>query len=205
MTSPQRARTVAADEVATTAVNGAEDPSRDWQIFRQLLTVKHADDGLGRVDASLSTEAVFSAIRLVTRWQNDFELLHRPHGLTWAGFRVLNVLWVSGTSEVREIARHLGVARPSVSSALTTLEQAGLVRRIRSETDRRLVFVEMTPEGLTAFHDAVERQADQQLRWLEVLDKSEQNTLVELLNRVLDQPAPAPRVNESPAKRRRGK
>lgn len=170
-------------------VGQESDAVRDWQNFRQLLRLKHAKEG-GRPDALVSTEAVYSALRMVTRLQNDFELLHREFGLTWAGFRVLNVLWVCGPSEVRDIARHLGVARPSVSSAISTLEQSGLVGRERQARDRRLVVVEMTASGRRAFQRAVERQADQQQAWLDVLSRGEQEVLVDLLNRLLDRPSP---------------
>lgn len=173
---------------------GRDELSRDWQEFRRLMALKHADDALGRGDALRSTEAIYSAIRLVTRFQNDFELLHRPHGLTWAGFRVLNVIWVAGPSEVRDVARHLGVARPSVSSAISTLEQAGIVSRQRLDSDRRLVVVDLTDRGREILHEAIERQADRQLAWMNVLSEHDQQAMVDILNRLLDQPRlPTPR------------
>jgi DNA-binding MarR family transcriptional regulator len=71
----------------------------------------------------------------------------RPLGLTHAGFVLLMSLWTMGPQETRQLARIQRVSRPSIVSSVDTMERAGLVRRVRSAVDRRLVSVELTQEG----------------------------------------------------------
>ncbi len=72
----------------------------------------------------------------------------RPHNLSHAGFVVLMTLWITGSREPRELAAVLRVTRGAIVGSVNTLERRGLVRRIRSKIDRRLVTVEMTEAGL---------------------------------------------------------
>jgi DNA-binding MarR family transcriptional regulator len=71
----------------------------------------------------------------------------RPNGLRYAGFVMLMSLWITGPRETRELAAILRVSKGAVVSVVNTLEGAGLVRRIRSEMDRRLITVELTDGG----------------------------------------------------------
>lgn len=99
------------------------------------------------IDAA-SFAASFDLFRLGTRVMTDFDAaVHRPLGLSLAGFRVLFTLWVHGSLEVREIARLAGVSRAAVSGVVTTLERDGLAVRQRDQADGRLATVRLTPEG----------------------------------------------------------
>jgi len=71
----------------------------------------------------------------------------RPHKLTHAGFILLMTLWINGPRETRELAAVLRVTKGAVVGAVNTLERRGLVRRVRSEIDRRLVTYELTRDG----------------------------------------------------------
>jgi DNA-binding MarR family transcriptional regulator len=48
---------------------------------------------------------------------------------------------------LRELARAEGISAPSLSAHVDRLETAGLLRRVRSEGDRRRVGLELTSEG----------------------------------------------------------
>jgi len=72
----------------------------------------------------------------------------RPHDLTHAGFVVLMMIWITGPRETRELAAVVGVTRGAIVGSVNTLEKRGLVRRLRSDIDRRLVTVELTDSGL---------------------------------------------------------
>ena len=72
----------------------------------------------------------------------------RPHELTHAGFVLLMTLWITGPRETRELAAVLRVTKGAVVGAVNTLERRGLVRRVRSDVDRRLVTYELTDSGL---------------------------------------------------------
>jgi DNA-binding MarR family transcriptional regulator len=48
---------------------------------------------------------------------------------------------------VRGLSRDLSVPKPAISRALDALSILGFVRRVRDETDRRIVLVQKTAEG----------------------------------------------------------
>lgn len=108
----------------------------------------------------------------------------QPHGLTHAGFVLLMALWISGPREIRELARLQRVSRPAIVSAVGTLERAGFVRRVRDDSDRRLVRVELTVEGRALIRRAntVHHRFEQRIS--RVLSRQEQRTLAGLLRRL---------------------
>ncbi len=56
-------------------------------------------------------------------------------------------IWVGGPQEVRGLARKHRLSKPSITSAIGTLERVRLVARERSTEDRRLVSVALTAQG----------------------------------------------------------
>lgn len=56
--------------------------------------------------------------------------------------KVLGMLDRLGPLSAGEIARHSGLATPSVTNLIDRLEQRGFVRRVRDSADRRRVLVE---------------------------------------------------------------
>jgi DNA-binding MarR family transcriptional regulator len=108
----------------------------------------------------------------------------RPHDLTHAGFVLLMTLWITGPRETRELAAVLRVTKGAVVGAVNTLERRGLVRRVRSDVDRRLVTYELTASGTNLIENV---QAG--FRALEVeitaeLTVEEKRTLAALCRRV---------------------
>lgn len=138
-------------------------------------------------DADLDAmDVVFSAIRLANRITGDVEsTVHRPRGLTWAGFRLLFTLWISGPLEPRALARYSAVTRASVSSVLNTLEREALVERRRESSDRRVVTVVLTPAGRRVVAGAFHEHNARESAWLAPLSRAERKTLGDLLHRIL--------------------
>jgi DNA-binding MarR family transcriptional regulator len=114
----------------------------DEQAVRAFLTARGHDADVMSVAFHLyraTQEAIARA---------EAEVL-RPLGLTWVSYVTLMALWIRGASEVRALARGQVVSKPAVVKSLHALERAGLVRRVRSDTDRRMVTVELRPAGRT--------------------------------------------------------
>jgi DNA-binding MarR family transcriptional regulator len=111
---------------------------------------RHLQSFLGRVGANLDAQAaVFNldhaAMDVIATMES---LALRPRDLTHAGFVLLMTVWITGPRETRELAAVLRVTKGAVVGAVNTLEQRGLVRRVRSDVDRRLVTYELTDPGL---------------------------------------------------------
>lgn len=103
--------------------------------------------------------AMFDLFRASSRLISDLEnTVHRPAGLSTAGFRVLFTVWVFDTLEPRQIARLSGVSRAAVSGVVATLERDGFVTRTRQNDDRRLISVEPTDAGRDVLASAYQQQ-----------------------------------------------
>jgi len=71
----------------------------------------------------------------------------REHGLTWTGFVVLWVVWIWDGVETRHAAENAAISKATLTGVVKTLESRGLLTRRVSNTDRRLVNLELTSEG----------------------------------------------------------
>jgi DNA-binding MarR family transcriptional regulator len=160
------------------------------EAYRELLAQRLRVDGVVDRDAAEHAELVFNLTRLHHRLSRDFEALHRRRGWTWAGFRIMNVLWAVGAAELRDVARLSGGSRAAVSSALNTLERDGLVSRIRDSADRRLVRLQLTEHGRSALREAMREQAGREREWLAALGRAEHQQLSALLAALADQKVP---------------
>jgi len=70
-----------------------------------------------------------------------------PHGVTRGQWYFLRVLWEQDGLSQRELSARVGMMEPTTVIALHSMEKAGLVRRTRSEEDRRVTRVHLTPKA----------------------------------------------------------
>ena len=73
-----------------------------------------------------------------------------PQGLTNAQWVPMLKLYLGKASTVAELARQCQLDAGSMTRLLDRLEAKGFCRRIRSSDDRRVVNIELTPEGREA-------------------------------------------------------
>jgi DNA-binding MarR family transcriptional regulator len=69
-------------------------------------------------------------------------------GLNRTDMRCADVLEREGAVTAGRLAKATGLTTGAITSVIDRLERAGYARRVRDETDRRRVLVEMTPEVL---------------------------------------------------------
>ena len=72
---------------------------------------------------------------------------HAPGELTHGHIRSLHALGEQGELTAGQLAKSADLNPASVTAMLDHLEQAGIVSRARSTTDRRVTNVSLTPEG----------------------------------------------------------
>ena len=68
-------------------------------------------------------------------------------GLTYTQYLVFLVLWEKDGITVSEICERLKLDSGTVSPLLKKLQQAGYIRKVRSEADDRVVEITLTEEG----------------------------------------------------------
>ncbi|MDR7330534.1 HTH-type transcriptional regulator MgrA [Corynebacterium guangdongense] len=109
--------------------------------------------------------------------------------LTGPQLSIMSRLQENGPSRISAVAQAEGIRMPTASNALHQLEQRDLVRRVRDESDRRGVRVELTPLGET---ELVRVGKERELYLAEMLDSLDDDDLrdahelVDIINRLAD-------------------
>ena len=107
-----------------------------------------------------------------------------PEGLTHAQWMPLVKLLMGQASTVAELARQCRLDVGGMTRMLDRLESKGLVRRSRSSEDRRVVNLELTPEGLSTARKIPAVLCGVQNQHLRGFSVEEWQLLKQLLNRI---------------------
>jgi DNA-binding MarR family transcriptional regulator len=110
-----------------------------------------------------------------------------PDGLTFAQFRMLRAVAQSTDGRCGQIAEHIGVAAPTATRMLTSLEKAGFVERARATDDRRGVSVRLTPAGQEALRAKERVVADKRRALFESLSADERSQAARLFRRLAEE------------------
>ena len=86
-------------------------------------------------------------VNLVGQLRREVEARMAEHGLTDAQWKPLMMLETGRATTAFELAREMATDAGAVTRVLDRLEAKGLVERVRSETDRRVVHLRLTAEG----------------------------------------------------------
>jgi len=108
-----------------------------------------------------------------------------PSGLTNAQWVPLLKLYMGSASTVAELARECQLDAGAMTRLLDRLETKGLLRRMRSSEDRRVVNLELTPEGRVAAKQIPAVLCNVQNAYLEGFTHEEWQQLKTMLRRVL--------------------
>jgi DNA-binding MarR family transcriptional regulator len=92
-------------------------------------------------------------IRLLARLARVAEQTCQSTGISLPQYRLL-VSAAEGPQRASELANAVGVSRPTLTSLVDGLEQAGLVRRVPVATDRRGIQLELSAAGREAIYRA---------------------------------------------------
>jgi MarR family 2-MHQ and catechol resistance regulon transcriptional repressor len=134
--------------------------------------------------ALVSGAVVVTIMRAYARLTDELGEHFRQFGLTQPYFNVLMLLYSADHRQLpmHEIARGLHVGRFNVTRLIDRMHRDGLVERIASTTDRRVIYVRLAPTGAQRFQQCLRfhwRRIDAMMSALPV---DEQEHLVELLS-----------------------
>lgn len=104
--------------------------------------------------------------------------------LTFGQFAVMRILAQDGPMAMGEVAQALGVSLAGATGLIDRLVHAQMVRRYRSETDRRVVWVELSEAGKEEYARLQTARNQYMARMFSCLDERELDDLVRILDRV---------------------
>ena len=140
---------------------------------------------------SAEQEAMLSIARTADRLGIAFARFFREHGLTPSQYNVLRILrGEGGPLPILEVADRMVAAAPGITGLIDRLERQGLVRRERSEADRRVILACVTPRGLALLEDLEAPVDALHRRLLGHLAPTELRTLIRLLAKARKPPEP---------------
>ena len=124
-------------------------------------------------DAYRRAAELRSALR---RFLRQSEALTRRHGLTTQRYELLLMAKTARNGEERatltELAERLALAPSSITELVARCERLGLVRRELHPSNRRAVFVALTPEGERQLGMVVDELGGERVRLADVIAES---------------------------------
>lgn len=143
-----------------------------------------------RPDLDPSPIALFGRVhRVYLRYQAVIAKGFEEYGLNPASFDVLAALRRSGEPYRMsgiELAAESLLSSAGITFRLDRLEQAGLIERIRDTDDRRVVYSQLTPEGLAVIDKAIASHLDNEHALLAEISDKEATQLASLLQKLED-------------------
>lgn len=99
--------------------------------------------------------------------------------------RVLSILKRNPEISQKELSALLDIRSQSLGELLVRLERDGCINRVPSETDRRVLHITLTEQGMKAAGQAEENK-ERSAELFDCLSKEEKEYLVQVLNRLED-------------------
>lgn len=135
----------------------------------------------------------------------------RSHDLTGPQLTVIKLLAGIGELSLTELSESMQTRNSTVTGIIDRMESADLVKRVRSEEDRRVVKIRLTPKGkslaknvpiepMALFRQALETLSAQEARTLLKLLSKLEKSVRDSLGGALPAPSPAATTDESDSK-----
>lgn len=106
-------------------------------------------------------------------------------GLTLPQIMLLRSIRAQGDVTVRKLARDISLSQPTVTTILDRLEERGLVERIRSTHDRRIVNARLTELGRQMLEKSPPLLDETFMRRFSALSEDEQQALKSALGKIV--------------------
>ena len=137
---------------------------------------------------STSNDILHEYLQVSRRISEKFRVYYGKLNLTYPQSIVLAILESDGPMPISALAEAAGSANSTISGVVDRLEKMDLVQRIRSDADRRVIYVSVTDQFLSHFSKLRSTASDQFEQVLSVLTKEEADTVragLALLNQAL--------------------
>lgn len=115
---------------------------------------------------------LYEALPLLPKRLVRVDQLTREFDMPFSNIQILCILSEHSLT-IGELSTCLGIAKPNITPLLDALKARGLLERIRSDRDRRIVNVALTPEGVAMADRLREGISRQVMQWPENISRSE--------------------------------
>ena len=97
-------------------------------------------------DISKNLEVISTLKQIMASLKHKIRCQYKDDNLTGPQGMLMGILAHHGEMKVSDLSEKLHLSNSTVSGIIDRLENLGLVERIRSKEDRRVVYVNITPE-----------------------------------------------------------
>lgn len=133
-------------------------------------------------DATLIVQGLRRVVKALHTFSQD---VYRQFGLTGPQLWALKTLQREGRLSAGQLARALAVHQSSLSILIDRLEKRGLVSRVRSRGDARVVLIEMTKRGAALSAMAPEAAQGRLLHGLQAMSRAEVSQIRRAVERLV--------------------
>lgn len=113
-----------------------------------------------------------------------YKYVGEPLALRHVDFTILMLVRSNPGITQKQLSQTLAVSAPNITTLLERIESKGLIERVRSDADRRLQHVRLTPAGARIAKRSYELSLDCEREMLKHLTAGERALLLELLDKV---------------------
>ena len=136
--------------------------------------------------SSLAEEALLNIERTADRMRRALQQSLKPYGITLTQYNALRILRGAMPEGLTcsELGDRLVTGDPDITRLLDRMARQGLVRRRRSDKDRRVVLTEITCDGLTLLKELVPKMDEEARQRMAHMQSMQLHTLIDLLEEV---------------------
>lgn len=128
---------------------------------------------------------LYDALPLLPKRLVRLDAIIREFDMPFSHIQILCVL-ADGPKTIGSLSAALGIAKPNITPLIENLRARGLIERKRSEQDRRIVNVQLMPEGLDTAARLRKSIGEQVLAWPRSLSNSEVKRLNNALSYLIE-------------------
>jgi len=133
-----------------------------------------------------SEEIVVMLRRIIRVTDLRSKQLARESGLTPPQYMILSAIAEMGDTAIRNIADEVNLTQATVTTIIDKLENKNLIKRVRSDKDKRIVHATLTESGRNTVENAPQMLQNQFLEKYSQLEEWEQTYLLSALQRIVN-------------------
>lgn len=128
-------------------IPAAFEPTERYAIMKDRHPSSPPSQAAAHERQMVIREIIFQIRRLMQAGSMYTKELNKKYQVSAAQLNCLIALYENGPLSSSNIARHIFVKPSTVTGIIDRLEQKGLAKRTRQSLDRRVITIELTPEG----------------------------------------------------------